>query len=171
MNQPFTFLSHSPDDTRRFAAELAERLPKHAVLALHGELGSGKTCFVQGLALALGIRSPITSPTFTIISEYRGTRPFFHLDFYRLRTPQEILALGLDEYLEAEGIKAIEWAERADDLLPPDTWHVYLRSLENPDEREIMIVPPRCRRNEGAHFTSPKVADTPHETTESAAST
>lgn len=132
-------VSHGPEETRSIAAFLADELPDRSVVALYGELGSGKTCFVQGLASALGITQPVTSPTFTIINEFRGARPLYHIDLYRLSGPDEILALGFDDYLEAGGVTAIEWAERAGDLLPPETVHVKLAALAQPNERSILI--------------------------------
>ncbi len=129
-----------PEETWQLAGELLRHLPpRQAVIALHGDLGSGKTCFVQGLALALGIRVPVTSPTFTVINEYPGGRPLYHIDLYRLHGPDEVLALGFEDYIESEGITAVEWPERAGDLLPPNTVQVHLTNLDRPDERLIVI--------------------------------
>lgn len=136
-NKPM--LSQSPEETWAIAAALLVDVTGSAVLALHGDLGAGKTCFVQGLACALGITQPVTSPTFTIINEYRAARPLYHIDLYRLGGPDEIIALGFDEYLEADGVTAIEWAERAGELLPPSAIHIEFRSLPRPDERSILI--------------------------------
>ena len=105
-------ISNSPEETQALAASLAVELKSGAVLALHGELGSGKTCFVQGLARALGVRQPVTSPTFTIVNEYRGRCPLVHMDLYRIGDPDELLSLDFENYLNAEGITVIEWAER-----------------------------------------------------------
>ena len=135
-------ISMSPDDTRRLAAELAESLPERACLALHGDLGSGKTCFVKGIATALQICTPVTSPTYTLINEYAGSRRLTHMDLYRFSRPEEIRSLGLDEYVEAPGITVIEWAERAGDLLPPDTIHIHFRILGGDTAREIVIALP-----------------------------
>ncbi len=132
--------SASPAETQETARKLVETLPKKAVLALHGEMGSGKTCFAQGIALALGIKSPVTSPTFTLIGEYKGTRRLYHIDLYRLRDSDEALALGLEEYLDPDGITAIEWAERAEDLLPANTIHIYFETTKDPDKRKILII-------------------------------
>jgi tRNA threonylcarbamoyladenosine biosynthesis protein TsaE len=115
----------TPEETWGVAEQLAAGLPVRAVLALHGELGAGKTCFVQGLARALGILRPITSPTFTLVQEYRGSRRLVHMDLYRIGSPDELLHLGFEDYLQEDGVLAIEWAERAGDLLPPDTRHLY----------------------------------------------
>ncbi len=127
------------EETWRLAARLAGELREDAVLALHGDLGSGKTSFVQGLALALGIRRPVTSPTFTIVNEYQGDRRLNHIDLYRLSGPDEALALGFEDYVANMGITAIEWAERAADLLPSDTIHVYFSATDAPDERVITV--------------------------------
>lgn len=107
------------------------------MIALHGNLGAGKTCFTQGLAQAAGVKEPVCSPTYTIISEYQGTVPFYHIDLYRLGGLEEALDLGLDECLEAGGITVIEWAERAAELLPPHTIHI---RLTRGDDEQIRII-------------------------------
>jgi tRNA threonylcarbamoyladenosine biosynthesis protein TsaE len=132
-------LSRSPSETRALARETVRQIPGSAVIALHGELGSGKTCFVQGIAEALGIRRPVTSPTFTIINEYPGPRPLYHVDLYRLGSPDEALGIGLEGYLQGEGIVAIEWAERLGDLLPEGAIHVYFEVTADPGERCIRV--------------------------------
>lgn len=135
-----TYITTSPEDTWRLAGELLAQWPRgRRVLALQGNLGSGKTCFVQGLAMALGIRQPVVSPTFTIVREYPGPRPLYHIDLYRLSSPQEILAFGFEEYLNGDGITAIEWAERAGDLLPPDTLRLSFETTPDPDQRRITV--------------------------------
>jgi len=116
--------TNSPEKTWALAAELTERLAPGTVIALHGDLGAGKTCFIQGLAAALGIDEPVTSPTYTLIGEYQGRLPLHHIDLYRLSGPEEALGLGLEEYFDADGITAIEWAERAEGLLPADLLHI-----------------------------------------------
>ncbi len=132
-------VSHSPADTHRLAAEILTTLPNRAVLALHGDLGSGKTCFVQGLAEAMGITEPVTSPTFTLVNEYKGERLLTHVDLYRLTNPDEALAMGFEELVEADGITAVEWAERAEDLLPAGTVHLRFRTPEDGKSRVITI--------------------------------
>ena len=132
-------ISNSVDDTWAIAEALVKKLPARAVLALHGDLGAGKTCFVQGIALALGIRAPVTSPTFTIVNEYHGDRYLCHIDLYRLSGADEVLALGFDEYLEAEGIVAVEWSERAEEVFPADAIHIDIKSTSLSDVRRIII--------------------------------
>jgi tRNA threonylcarbamoyladenosine biosynthesis protein TsaE len=130
-------VSHSPAQTRTLARAVAARLAPRAVLALHGELGSGKTCFVQGLARALGVDRAVTSPTFTLIHEYRGSRPLVHIDLYRIRNEDEALELGFEDYVERDALVVIEWAERAAGLLPAGTLHLFFEVGAAAHERLI----------------------------------
>jgi tRNA threonylcarbamoyladenosine biosynthesis protein TsaE len=133
-------VSHSPEETRAIAARLVRALPHKTLIALHGELGSGKTCFVQGIADELNLQKTITSPTFTVINEYQAKRPLYHIDLYRMNGPDEMIGIGLDDYLEADGITAIEWAERAGQLIPATAVHLYLAARLSPEERSITII-------------------------------
>lgn len=109
-------------------------------MALQGELGAGKTTFVQGLARALGIRRPITSPTFTLASEYCGdTLRLIHFDLYRLRSPDELLAMGFEDLLDEQALIAVEWPERAEGLLPADTVWVRIALTPQPRTRRIQV--------------------------------
>ncbi len=137
-----TVISRSPEETRAFAASLLTTLAKGDVLALHGDLGSGKTCFVQGLAAALGVRQAVTSPTFTMANEYAGRWPLYHLDLYRVRGPGDLAGLGLDDYLEPDGLTVIEWAERAADLLPDSALHLHFEALADLSARSITVIAP-----------------------------
>ncbi|MFA5044106.1 MAG: tRNA (adenosine(37)-N6)-threonylcarbamoyltransferase complex ATPase subunit type 1 TsaE [Kiritimatiellia bacterium] len=132
-------ISKSPEETQALAAALAAELQGGAVLALHGELGSGKTCFVQGLARALGVRQPVTSPTFTIVNEYHGRRPLIHMDLYRLSDPEELLSIDFENYLETEGLVVIEWAERSGNWLPGNALHIYFETGPELDQRAITL--------------------------------
>ncbi len=108
-----------PGDMRDLGAMLAAELESGAVVAIDGELGAGKTELVKGLAAGLGYAGSVTSPTFTLLHEYRGGRlTLLHFDFYRVGSASEILDLGWDESLEEEAIVAVEWAGRFPDLLP-----------------------------------------------------
>ncbi|MEI6891661.1 MAG: tRNA (adenosine(37)-N6)-threonylcarbamoyltransferase complex ATPase subunit type 1 TsaE [Pontiella sp.] len=131
--------TNSPEETWELAAELAAELPAGTVMALHGDLGAGKTCFIQGYAAALGIDDPVTSPTYTLIGEYEGRLPLHHLDLYRLSGPEEALGLGLEEYFYTDGITAIEWAERAEGLLPDDLLHIEIKTDEQTQTRTFRI--------------------------------
>lgn len=128
-----------PQETWELAADILADLSLNSVLALHGELGSGKTCFVQGLAQAMGIEEPVNSPTYTLINEYRGKRALYHMDLYRLRDSLEAWETGLEEYFDNDGITAIEWAERADDLLPERTLHLVFKNGSSPETRQISL--------------------------------
>ena len=108
-----TFISNNPSETEALGAEWGRALSAGWVIALSGDLGAGKTRLVKGLAQGLSIPMPVHSPTFALINIYEGGRlPLFHLDLYRLDTPQQIAAAGLEEYLQPSGITVIEWAER-----------------------------------------------------------
>ena len=114
-------ISRQPSETIAFAREMASRLRPGSVVALNGELGSGKTQFVKGLAAGLGFHGEVTSPTFTLIHEYIGGRlPLYHFDFYRLESEKEAMQLGLEEYLLDNGVCVIEWAGKFRQLIPPD---------------------------------------------------
>jgi len=139
-----TFLSHDEAQTRAIAAELVLNSPPNAFIALYGELGAGKTCFVQGIAAALGVRDAVTSPTFAIANEYfnAGKRVLVHADLYRLSGPRELGSIGWDDYLDSGTLMAVEWPERAADELPPHAIRVTIRQLPGSDTREITITKP-----------------------------
>ena len=114
-----TFISNSPAETEAFGRRLAEGESAGSVLALKGELGSGKTQFVKGVVAGLGSKAPATSPTFTIVHEYAGGRlPVYHFDFFRLHDYQSVARLGLDDYFFGDGVSVIEWADRFPELIP-----------------------------------------------------
>jgi tRNA threonylcarbamoyladenosine biosynthesis protein TsaE len=108
-----TFISHSPAETESLGEKFGRVAQNGAVFALSGELGAGKTQFVKGFARGLGITARVHSPTFTLVSEYGGGRlKLFHLDLYRLETPAQIQAAGLEEFLQPDGVAVVEWAEK-----------------------------------------------------------
>ena len=114
-----TFISNSSGETESFGRQFAGNLKPGDVLALTGDLGSGKTGFVKGLAAALGANATATSPTFTLIHEYSGGRlPIYHFDFFRVEDQHSAERLGLDEYFFGDGVSVIEWADRFPDLIP-----------------------------------------------------
>jgi tRNA threonylcarbamoyladenosine biosynthesis protein TsaE len=125
--------THNPEETAALARRLAAHLQAGDLILLQGGLGAGKTTFVQGLAQGLGVREPVTSPTFTLIHHYSGGRlPLFHFDLYRLEGEQEIADLGFEEYLEQRGVIVVEWAERLGSLTPSEYLRVNItRSGEN----------------------------------------
>ncbi len=121
----------SAEETRRLAAELADALPPDTVLALHGDMGVGKTTFVQGLALGLGVKEQVTSPTFAIFSVYAGTRAkLVHLDAYRLENERQLEELLLEEFLTSPWVLAVEWPEKTGAWLPAEAWHLTLAIVD-----------------------------------------
>lgn len=116
------YLLKSEEDTILLGQQVAQTLPSGAILALSGDLGAGKTTFVQGLARGLEIKDPIQSPTFSILNIYPG---LYHFDLYRLKNSADFLGLGFDEYFEKDGVCAIEWPERIPSLLPPHTISIH----------------------------------------------
>jgi tRNA threonylcarbamoyladenosine biosynthesis protein TsaE len=108
-----TCISHSPQETEALGEQWGRTATAGLVLALSGDLGAGKTQLVRGLARGLGVTSRVHSPTFTLVNEYGGGRlTLFHLDLYRLETPDQIHSAGIEDFLNPEGVAVIEWAER-----------------------------------------------------------
>ena len=115
-----TFISNSPAETEAIGRQVAENIGVGSVLALKGDLGSGKTLFVKGVVGGLGSSADVTSPTFTILNEYRGggRLPVYHFDLFRVENPQALERLGLDDYFFGDGISVIEWADRFPEFVP-----------------------------------------------------
>ncbi|MBS3917564.1 MAG: tRNA (adenosine(37)-N6)-threonylcarbamoyltransferase complex ATPase subunit type 1 TsaE [Deltaproteobacteria bacterium] len=122
------FNSKSPTETIRIGKTIGSSLQAGDVVALMGELGAGKTQFIKGLAQGSGVaRSAyVSSPSFTLINEYKGKTPFYHIDLYRLKEEKEAEELGLEEYFLGEGITAVEWADRIPSLLPAEFLRVQI---------------------------------------------
>jgi len=134
-----TFTSNSPDDTKTIGYRLGKLLRPGTVVGLYGELGSGKTIFVKGIARAFGIQErDIMSASFTIIAEYNTVPHFNHMDLYRIERESELEELGLWDHIGEDTVSVIEWAEKVDNSLPGDTVRVRLRSLGN-NMREITV--------------------------------
>jgi tRNA threonylcarbamoyladenosine biosynthesis protein TsaE len=132
-----TFISNSPAETEAIARRLANDLAAGSVLALKGELGSGKTLFTQAIVAGLQSDAAVTSPTFTIVHEYQGGRlPVYHFDFFRLENPQSAARLGLEDYFFSNGVSVIEWADRFEDLIPEQARWI---SFEIKSERQRII--------------------------------
>lgn len=132
-----TFRTDCAEATQRLAARLGPYLRAGDVVALYGDLGAGKTCFVQGLAVGMGIHEHVTSPTFILVRTHRGTPALCHADAYRLQSPEELEDLGLEDLL-AEAVLAIEWAEKIREALPADRIEVSFRILDD-DGRELTL--------------------------------
>lgn len=124
-------MSESAAATREIAAQLAAELPADTVLALHGDMGVGKTTFVQGLAQGLGVKEQVTSPTFAIYSVYAGARAkLVHLDAYRLENERQLEELLLEEFLTSPWCLAVEWPEKTGAWLPPGAWRLTLAIVD-----------------------------------------
>jgi tRNA threonylcarbamoyladenosine biosynthesis protein TsaE len=120
------------------AKALGGKLKAGDIIALEGELGAGKTVFVQGLAAGLGTDPgiPVTSPSYPLVHEYPGPVPLYHLDFYRLNQKESVLGLGLEEYFEGGGVTAVEWAEKFPELFPLET--IWVRIERGAEEERII---------------------------------
>ncbi len=128
----------NPAETKQFAKLLASYLVAGDVLTLEGDLGAGKTTFTKGLAAGLGITQVVNSPTFTIIKEYEGDLPLYHMDVYRLEDSDE--DLGFDEYFEGEGVTVVEWASFIGDMLPDEFLKITMKYI-NEQERQLILTP------------------------------
>lgn len=125
----FEWKSSSIEETQRLAERLGERLQPGDVLTLEGDLGAGKTTFTKGLGKGLGVKRTINSPTFTIMKEYQGRIPFYHMDVYRLEESDE--DLGFEEYFEGDGVTVVEWAQFIEEFLPEERLDVTIRYLDD----------------------------------------
>jgi len=132
-------VTRSAEETRSLAAELALALPTDATLALHGDLGAGKTTFVQGLARGFGLTDAVTSPTFALFTLHRGgSRTLVHFDAYRLEHSSQVEALMLDEFLITPYCLAVEWPEKVSAWLPSGAWHLHM-AVESDSARSILL--------------------------------
>ena len=118
------YCSHSPLDTFSVGIEIGKTVDAGTIIALVGSLGAGKTVLAKGIGKAIGVQEEITSPTFIIVSEYVGRIDFYHIDLYRINTVEEIEDLGIEEYLFGKGVTVIEWAEKAETVLPQNTMKI-----------------------------------------------
>jgi tRNA threonylcarbamoyladenosine biosynthesis protein TsaE len=126
------------DETRKAAAALAELLVPGDVVSLTGDLGAGKTAFVQGAARAMGVEEPVMSPTFVLVREYRGVMPIYHVDVYRLDRLQEVHDLGFEDFLDPGGVVFVEWGDAIEALLPDSHLRVELHT-EGEDSRRLRL--------------------------------
>jgi len=132
-------ITNSESETVNEGEKLGRTLKPGAVVALHGELGAGKTAFTRGIAIGLGIDANVSSPTFTIVNEYPGNPPLFHFDMYRLEDENELFDIGWDDYHDRGGVCVVEWSEKVPGAFHPGTVIVKIENLGN-DMRCIEIV-------------------------------
>ncbi|KXG08290.1 tRNA (adenosine(37)-N6)-threonylcarbamoyltransferase complex ATPase subunit type 1 TsaE [Anoxybacillus rupiensis] len=140
----YELVMHSAEETMEFAVRLSEQLQPKDVIALEGDLGAGKTTFTKGLAKGLGITRAVSSPTFTIVKEYKGRLPLYHMDVYRLEDTFE--DLGFDEYFEGDGVTVIEWAHLIKPQLPDELLYIHL--YHHGDQERKMVLEPIGKRYE-----------------------
>ncbi len=133
------YITKNDEETKQVAGKIIEKYldKKTTVIFLSGELGAGKTVFVKGLARKLGIQKQVESPTFIFVREYPSEIPLYHFDLYRINNTDELDELGFFDYLGKNGIIAIEWAEKAEDLIKPDI-KVQIKKVSK-NEREIVV--------------------------------
>jgi tRNA threonylcarbamoyladenosine biosynthesis protein TsaE len=137
-----TSISKSEAETQKIGKDFANNLKPGSIAALFGELGSGKTQFIKGICKGLGVKEIVNSPTFIIINEYytENFGKLYHFDLFRMKTTEEILNLGFEEYLSSNGILLIEWPELIENILPDNTIKIYLSHMSNHENmREIKI--------------------------------
>ena len=139
-NSHLTLISGNPEETFFIGKIIGENLTGTDVVALIGELGTGKTCLTQGIARGIDVpeRFRITSPSFTLINEYQGRVMLYHFDLYRLTGIRDIEVMGYEEYLFGEGVTVIEWADKIKDILPEKTLFISFKYLDE-NKREIII--------------------------------
>ena len=112
------FITHSPAETEKIGEALGNIIPAGTVIAYRGDLGAGKTAFTRGLARGLGYKEAVTSPTYTIVNEYLGGRlPLFHFDMYRLASAEDLWDIGWEDYLDRNGVCAVEWSENVEEAM------------------------------------------------------
>lgn len=139
-NDPLQLRMNSVQETIQFGTQLGQQLTGGAVLALNGDLGTGKTVLTRGIALGLGMSmDQVSSPTFTLIQEYPGAIPLIHVDLYRLERLSEIFTLGLEEYFTPATIVIVEWAERFPQILPSDHIAICLEYGETEASRLLSV--------------------------------
>ncbi|HLC64102.1 MAG TPA: tRNA (adenosine(37)-N6)-threonylcarbamoyltransferase complex ATPase subunit type 1 TsaE [Patescibacteria group bacterium] len=129
-------ISNNPKETKKLAATIASKLKGGAVIGLAGELGAGKTVFVQGLAEALGVKGQVNSPTFVLMKVYGQ---LVHVDAYRLSDSSELREIGLEEYFNKDRVVVIEWADKVKDILPEGSMMIEFKMGENENQREIEV--------------------------------
>ena len=132
------YITKSEQETEDLGARIARELPDGSVVAFYGELGSGKTAFVRGMARGMGIDALVSSPTFTIVNEYIGARSLFHFDMYRLGSADELFDIGWEDYLARNGVCAVEWSENVEDAFEGGEVVVTFRKLDD-TTREITV--------------------------------
>jgi len=135
------FVIKNEEETRAFGLKLAEKLIPGKVVALIGDLGTGKTALTRYIAEGLGINEAITSPTFTIVKEYKsGRMPLYHFDVYRLDTDEDMYELGYEEYFFGNGVSVVEWADLVEQFIPEDAIVIHISYGKSENERNYHVI-------------------------------
>ncbi len=135
---PQVFATANEAETEALGSRLSALFRAGDVIALHGDLGAGKTCLVRGMVAGLGGRDTVNSPTFTLINQYQGRLPIYHVDLYRLEGLLEMEDLDLEDYFFGSGICMVEWAQKISRLLPPSYWSISL-NIKSSTDRSITV--------------------------------
>ena len=138
--------SHSPEQTQLLGSYLGELAQKADIFLLTGELGTGKTCLVQGIARGLDVKEYAFSPSFVILREYHGRLPLYHIDFYRLDHIEEIADLGLEEYFYGDGVCVVEWAEKGLQVVPRDNLLITIHYIPASETGRSICLEPQGER-------------------------
>ncbi len=139
MTRSINLQTASPEQTQELGSIVGKRSQAGDVYLLSGPLGAGKTCFTQGLARGLGVEGYVRSPTFVLMTRHNGRLTLHHVDLYRIGSPAEAWDLGLDEQLFGDGVCVIEWAERAEELLPEDALWIEFNYGETEESRDVVM--------------------------------
>ena len=143
-----TIITKSPEETKNLGKEVSKLTKPGDLLAFYGELGAGKTCFIQGISQGLEVKDYVTSPSFTIVNEYQGKIPIYHFDLFRFDNAEDILELGYEEYFYGEGLTVIEWAEKIEHFLPKEHLKIDIK-FKDRYQRKISFIP---QGNKFNHF-------------------
>ncbi|HER23978.1 MAG TPA: tRNA (adenosine(37)-N6)-threonylcarbamoyltransferase complex ATPase subunit type 1 TsaE [Candidatus Atribacteria bacterium] len=141
-----TIITKSPEETKKIGKKVGKLAKPGDLIAFYGELGAGKTCFIQGISQGLKVQEYVTSPSFNIINEYKGKIPIFHFDFYRIDKEEEILGLNYEEYFYGEGLTVVEWSEKVEQFLPQEHLKIDIK-FKDRSQRLISFEPRGGRFN------------------------
>lgn len=134
------YQTSSITETQRIGEKIGNLLKPGDVVRLEGDLGAGKTTIAQGICCGLGVKEPVTSPTFAIMHHYDGKYPIYHIDAYRIDSELELQELGLEEFLDGEGVSLVEWAEKIITIMPRVYLLVQIENLENDPQARVITI-------------------------------
>ena len=138
MNKKYVKITHSPEETIKFAEEVGKLLKGGEIIAYKGSMGAGKTTFTRGLCIGLGLPDEVTSPTFALVNEYRGKITLYHFDMYRIQSADDLETTGFYDYISDDSVLAVEWSENISEALPQNTIYITFDRIDE-NTREITI--------------------------------